>query len=282
VIELKIPLGSYHIIDGEKVSVMYSGQEWTCASCHQLKSICPGVAVARDCTADRVLLSSYMAEHWQKIGYKPDTDKLNEVDGALNLEIQVGRKEKENLVIPESTLTSKYRSVIVKGFKSDTAIADIKEVLSQNGLPAEHKEEDIIRNEKTGSLTVINLKPEECLSLKKMNRKTFLNRQVFVTSVVVDSPVKAPPVSTNSSTSDKTPPTINIESLNTTPANLGLIDPATGAINKVYLATSNSDKPPTPGPTPINSSTDQLDGFVFGLVSPGVKEKISQIEGLKR
>ena len=80
VVDLKVPIGSYHIIDGEKVSVRYAGQEWTCARCHQYKKDCPGAAVARDCTAVRVLLSAHMAEQWVKIGYKPETDALNEVD----------------------------------------------------------------------------------------------------------------------------------------------------------------------------------------------------------
>ena len=56
--ELKVPMGSYHIIDGEKVSVKYAGQEWTCARCHQLKRDCPGMAVAKNCTADRMQLSA--------------------------------------------------------------------------------------------------------------------------------------------------------------------------------------------------------------------------------
>ena len=43
----------------------YNGQEWTCARCHQLKKDCPGLAVARNCTADRVLLSEHMREHWE-------------------------------------------------------------------------------------------------------------------------------------------------------------------------------------------------------------------------
>ena len=39
------------------------------------------------------------------------------------------------------------------------------EVLSQQELPAEYKEEDIVRNEKTGNMTVNNLNPEDCISL---------------------------------------------------------------------------------------------------------------------
>ena len=60
VMDIKIPVGSYHIIDGEKVTIRYPGQEWSCARCHQPKRACPGLAIARECTAERVLLSSHM------------------------------------------------------------------------------------------------------------------------------------------------------------------------------------------------------------------------------
>ena len=59
-VEVTKPLGSYHIIDGEKVSVKYRGQDRTCARCHKTESICQGKAMARDCTSDRVLLSTHM------------------------------------------------------------------------------------------------------------------------------------------------------------------------------------------------------------------------------
>ena len=52
-VELKVAMGSYHIIDGEKVSIRYGGQEWTCARCQQFKRDCPGKAVAKECTAVR-------------------------------------------------------------------------------------------------------------------------------------------------------------------------------------------------------------------------------------
>ena len=38
-------------------------------------------------------------------------------------------------------------------------------------------------------------------------------------------------------------------------------------------------KPLTPRTSPKPSTADPFEGFVFGLVSPGVKEKISNIEG---
>ena len=149
--------------------------------------------MAKDCTADRVLLSAHMSQHWQKIGYKPDTNELNEMDDdvAVELDIQVGGKSKETFVITDSSLTSKYSSVIVKGFRQDTPLQNIREVLLENGLSEEYLSEEMSRNEKTGSFTLKNLKPEECLSLvEKMHRKRFLNRQLFISCVVADSPVK--------------------------------------------------------------------------------------------
>ena len=37
-VELNKPMGSYHIIDGVKVSVRYRGQTRTCARCHKFES----------------------------------------------------------------------------------------------------------------------------------------------------------------------------------------------------------------------------------------------------
>ena len=57
-VEITKAMGSYHNIDGEKVSVRYRGQARTCARCHKTESVCPGRAIARDCTSARVLLSA--------------------------------------------------------------------------------------------------------------------------------------------------------------------------------------------------------------------------------
>ena len=175
------------------MSVRYGGQEWTCARCHQLKKDCPGLAVARNCAAERVLLSVHMGEHWDKIDYKPENTALNEVDEDTDPDIQVGIKEKETVVVvPDSTLTSKYSSVIIRWFRSETSVDSILEVLSLQGV-AGITEEDVTMNAKSGSVTVENLKPEDCLILVgKMNKKRFLSRNIFVTSVVSASPSKNP------------------------------------------------------------------------------------------
>ena len=207
VVELDKPMGSYHIIDGEKVSIRYSGQEWTCARCHQLKSLCPGAAVARNCTAERILLSDHMKIHWDKIGYKPDNEVMNEVD-QVELEVQVGGKTKEPFIIPESSFTNRYNGVVIKGFKVDTPLQNISQLLKEEGSLKELREEDILRNEKTGNLTLQNLKSEECLLvMENMHGKRFLGRQVFISSVVDQSPVK-PASGTTPCTSLTTTPDI--------------------------------------------------------------------------
>ena len=288
--ELKVPLGSYHIIDGEKVSVRYSGQEWTCARCHQAKSNCPGAAVARDCTAERILLSSHMVDHWQRIGYKPDTDTMNAVDESVELEVQVGGLDRKTINVPESTNKMKYNSVIVGGFRLETDLASIKEVLNVNGLPVDHLDEDITRNSKTGSLTVNNLKPETCMNLtSSMNKKNFLGRQIFVKAVVGQSPSKVPPspaitklvdnVTLDSPPRLTNPPLLTVSTSRTlSNADPEIIHPCSGVDkDSQNRLTDPPPKVPTPSPSP-----DPLQGFVFGLVSPGVQDKIHQIEGLKR
>ena len=143
------------------------------------------------CTADRVMLSEYMTQHWAKVGYRPESDFLNGVDEIPELEIQVGNDKKENLLLSENNLSKKYRSVIVKGFLPETSIDTVTEELFRSGLPTGHKVDDILKNEKTGILTVTNLEPEQCLEImEQMHAKRFLWRKIYVTSVVPYSPTK--------------------------------------------------------------------------------------------
>ena len=201
-----------------------------------------------------------MGEHWDKIDYKPENTALNEVDEDTDPDIQVGIKEKETVVVvPDSTLTSKYSSVIIRGFRSETSVDSILEVLSLQGV-AGITEEDVIMNAKSGSVTVENLKPEDCLILVgKMNKKRFLSRNIFVTSVVSASPSKNP--ATN---------------------------PEPNPASNVFIVNQQS-VPPTPAPdlgnflTPRpnatgNGNQDIENQFVFGPASPGVKEHVSEIE----
>ena len=150
--EVTKAMGSYHIIDGEKVSLKYRGQSKTCARCHETENICPGKAVAKNCVSDRVLLSTHMMEHWKNIGYSPDTSDLNEVD---ELDIQIGKKVPEpppaDLLRPDHT--SKYSSVVINGFSKEADEEEVYDILIQGGLPKSYKKENILKNEKNGQIT---------------------------------------------------------------------------------------------------------------------------------
>ena len=156
------------------------------------------------------MLSEHMVKHWAKIGYKPDSAELNEVDEVSGLDIQVG-SDKKKPYVSESSLTSKYREVILKGFTPDTSLDNIIEELFKHGLPATRNIDDILRNDKTGHLTVTKLQPANCLELmEKMHAKKFFGRKVFVTSVVSNSPAKGdsgqvPPVSVGAPDDQPTP-----------------------------------------------------------------------------
>ena len=100
-----------------------------------------------------------------------------------------------------------------------------------------------------------------------MNKKRFLNRQVFLTAVVDDSPVKA-----------KVPPIqVSADPTNSLLHSHGLVDQGTGAISKLPPAELLLSRPVS-----ASKSSDSLQGFVFGLVSPVVQDKIDNLEGLKR
>ena len=189
-VNLKIPMASYHIIDGEKVSFRYSGQEWTCARCHQYKRNCQGAAVARDCTADQKVLSDFISEHWDKIGYQPDSDISDDVDE--NPDIIVGNIVEEKVsqeCFPKNV--SKYNAVIVKGFRAQTKWEDIKHILHMQGLPNDYDDSNKIIHEKNGSISLEHLEPLTCLNLtSNMNGKKFLDRVIYVSAVVSASPQK--------------------------------------------------------------------------------------------
>ena len=67
-----INIGSYHIIDGQKVSIRYPGQHQTCARCHKTAKDCMGNGMAKKCELAggiKVDFIDYILELWKQIGY---------------------------------------------------------------------------------------------------------------------------------------------------------------------------------------------------------------------
>ena len=89
-------IGPVHVIDGHKVMISYSGQKRFCFRCLKTDRECVGKGMARDCEAsggEKVFLSDYLLEFWQKIGFNSDKPSipanLDDTESA-NIEVQVG------------------------------------------------------------------------------------------------------------------------------------------------------------------------------------------------
>lgn len=80
---MKKTLGSFHIFDGSRVSIMYSGQRRTCGRCHQTSRDCPGGGLAKNCyekNGPKVDLIDHMKSHWNSIGYEPASFNIDDAN----------------------------------------------------------------------------------------------------------------------------------------------------------------------------------------------------------
>ena len=74
----KLPMGTYHLIGGFKVRILYPGNLKTCGRCHKSPTSCVGGGVASVCAERegvRVPLISHMQQLWSKIGFFPDCNE---------------------------------------------------------------------------------------------------------------------------------------------------------------------------------------------------------------
>ena len=61
-------MGTYHLLDGAKITDIYPGQRKTCGRCLKTAKDCFGKAIARNCESknrQRVMLSDHMKAHWE-------------------------------------------------------------------------------------------------------------------------------------------------------------------------------------------------------------------------
>ena len=89
-------IGTYHVIDGHKVTARYAGQQQTCARCFETAYRCPGRGVAKSCEASggpRIDFVHYIRNLWSSIGYSPENVELGDDlidDGGVGAHVQHG------------------------------------------------------------------------------------------------------------------------------------------------------------------------------------------------
>ena len=184
-------LGSYHVLDGQRISLRYPGQQQTCARCLKSSRYCRGKGIAKRCEAEgglRADFNDYILELWKKVGYTPDnkdTMQLTE-DGDGELVTQEGG---DFTPIKATSSTEKFTGVSLKNIPRDTDHGLIVELLIQSGLP-ESKKDSITINAR-GTVTIRDLENEECLKLiNNIHQKNHLGKKLYCNGVVPITPVK--------------------------------------------------------------------------------------------
>ena len=184
-------LGTYHVLDGQRVTVRYSGQRQTCARCFGSGNTCPGRGTARKREQEggqRKDFTEYFRELWLHLGYSPSDVKLDsELEEQYCITEVVGGQ-----FTPEKQLfqnKSEFSGVSIKPFPKDADNGAIVEFLLKSGLSSSHK--DNISIKQNGTVLVNNLMNNECdLLIKAIHKGTEFGNRLYCNGIVARSPEK--------------------------------------------------------------------------------------------
>ena len=214
-VELKADnnIGSYHVIDGNKVTIRYPGQKQTCARCHEVSTYCPGGGIAKKCEAaggTKVELADHIVALWKKIGYEPGElefaavydDHGDDLDQVAVSSPKLVTEFTPNKVVSEP---EKFAGVTVKQFPKSVDTGDIIEFLVRSGLPETSKESVSVKA--NGHVTISNIENEVCLTLiEKIHNKKYLERKLYCNGIIPLTPEKqASPTPTQAPPSSSSP-----------------------------------------------------------------------------
>ena len=191
-IELKAGenVGSYHVIDGQKVSLKYPGQQQTCGNCHETPRKCKGGGIAKRCKAEggeRIDFTDYILALWHKIGYNPQNISLPDESETEN-ESQV-----ESFTPAKNRAAEEvYAGVNIRQFPKDYDQGEVTEFLCRNGLAEENKDNIIFKQ--NGSVTVTNLDNETSKQIiEAIHGKQNFGRKLYCNGFVPFTPSKVSP-----------------------------------------------------------------------------------------
>ena len=185
-------VGSYHVLEGQKVSLRYPGQQQTCGRCHETPKKCRGGGIARKCQAEggiRVEFTEYISQLWEKIGYSPNDSEL---DAVMNEVDETEVEQAEGIFTPVKVPAhdvEKYAGVSITRFPKGMDNGEIIEFLCRLGL-SENKKDDIIIKA-NGAVTVKNLNDVESRFLiESIHGKQFFDRKFFCNGIIPLTPLK--------------------------------------------------------------------------------------------
>ena len=205
-IELRpnVNIGTYHVVDGHKITARYPGQKQTCARCFETPNKCPGRGMARNCeTAGglRVEFCDYIQNLWETIGYSPENVELsNHLNGDENIppgEFKSQEGGHFTPMRPEPLKDTSFVGVSVKTFPKDVDHGAVIELLIMAGLPEENKDDVLMRSNAT--VTIKNLTNEiSSIMIDNLHQKKVMGRKILCNGIVPLTPKKDEQTNENS------------------------------------------------------------------------------------
>ena len=183
-------LGSYHVIDGKKVTLRYPGQNQTCARCHKTAQQCKGRGVARRCEAaggTKVEFTDYILGLWKDIQYSPESLDLDEIENDSSYDII--KEDNFTPVKPVTDVVDRYSGVSIRQFPKDCDNGEIMEFLIKSGLPEDRK--DNVTMNKNGTVLITGIDNSDCLAIiQAVHGKSFFGKKIFCNGFVPLTPDK--------------------------------------------------------------------------------------------
>ena len=191
----KMNIGTYHVIDGQRVTLRYPGQQQTCAHCLQTAQECPGRGMARKCDlagGPKVDLIDYIRDLWKQIGYSPSEVELSDdINEDLDNDVAVKQQEGGNFtpLKPATDDSEKYGGVSIKTFPKETDHGVIVDFLIQSGLGPNNIDNVVIKD--NGKVTIRGLENAVCKALiESIHHKVNFGRKLYCNGIIPMTPVK--------------------------------------------------------------------------------------------
>ena len=167
--EKRMPMGTYHIIDGERVKIFYRGNRKTCARCHEFAEVCPGGGSAKDCedaSGPKVALITHMKNLWSKLNFIPANFEVED-------EVPIYTADSFPPIVDKGTQrktdSEKFTGISINNLPLKATEKEILSLLSSmvSDLPNQIKIEDIKFNKKDKNQN-ITLEPLPSTSVMKL------------------------------------------------------------------------------------------------------------------
>ena len=197
--ESGLSMGTFHLIDGNRVKVFYPGNRKTCGRCHKTADNCKGEAMARDCENNggvRIDLATHMKQLWGIIGFQPHEFNLETNNDTADAHIEDKVAFSPHLSRPEPTDSDleKFDGLSLKNFPRNLPKKDIVNFLISKGLPEDFQSNSVALG-KHGNVEISNLDATLCQTLLKSihfsdTRQKFFGKPIYCRATRQLTPVK--------------------------------------------------------------------------------------------